>query len=209
MLSAQRAGLPVRVILEATPIIAVAAIAGARAWYVAGHWPDYAADWQSTLFLWEGGLSLDGAVAGGLVGTLLAGRLEHVAAGRLCDAVAPAAALAIAAGQMGCLLMSCASGPGPVALEPQSPLVGGVPLEAGAPVALALAGVALLLVPVTGTAGLLLAWYGLVRATATSFEAVLTATTNLAGLASGLAFGAAGLLWLGLVRWRRRTAARG
>ena len=208
MLSAQRAGLPVRVILEAAPIIAVAAIAGARAWYVAGHWPDYAADWQSALYLWEGGLSLDGAVAGGLVGTLLAGRLEHVAASRLYDAIAPAAALAIAAGQIGCLLVDCAAGPGRISTAPQGLLGDAVLLAAGAPAAMALAGVVLTLVRVSGAVGLLLAWYGLLRAVEASLEAVVTARASPAGLASGLAFCAAGLLWLWLVR-RRRTAARG
>lgn len=196
-------------ILEAAPVIAVAAVAGARAWYVAWHWPDYAADWQSTLYLWEGGLSLDGAVAGGLLGTLLAGRLERVEAGRLCDAVAPAAALAIAAGQIGCLLVDCGGGPGRESAAPQSLLLGAVPLEAGAPAALALAGAALLFVRVTGAAALLLACYGLVRAAGASLEALLTARTSPGGLATGLAFCAAGLLWLVLVRRRQRAAARG
>lgn len=197
-----------RVVLEAAPVIAVAAVAGARAWYVAWHWPDYAADWQSTLYLWEGGLSLDGAVVGGLLGTLLAGRLERVQAGRLCDAVAPAAALAIAAGQLGCLLVDCAGGPGRDS-APQSLLLGAVPLEAAVPAAMALAGAALLFMRVAGAAALLLACYGIVRAAEASLEAILTARMSPGGLASALAFCAAGLLWLGLVRWRQGGARRG
>ncbi len=197
-----------RVILAAAPIIAVAAVTGARAWYVAWHWPDYAADWQSALYLWEGGLSLDGAVVGGLLGALLAGHLEHVEAGRLCDASAPAAALAIAAGQMGCLLVDCVGGPGRGSAAP-SLLLGAIPLEAGMLVAMALTGAVLLLVRITGVAALFLACYGAVRAAGTSLEAILTARASSVGLAIGLAFCAAGLLWLGLVRWRQRAAARG
>jgi hypothetical protein len=207
--AAHRAGVPARVLLDAAPIVAVAAVTGARAWYVAWHWADYAADWQSTLYLWEGGLSLEGAIIGGLLGTALAARLERVAAGRLCDAGAPAAALAIATGQAGCLLLGCSGGPGQASAAPPRALLGPVPLEAVIAAAMALLGITLLLRRISSTTAFFLTGYGVICAAGAAAHAGAVGESPVAASFPGLAFCAAGLLWLGLARWRSRTAARG
>jgi phosphatidylglycerol---prolipoprotein diacylglyceryl transferase len=45
-------------------------VVGARLWHLATDWNLYAADWQQVWFVWQGGLSIVGAVVGGFVSLL-------------------------------------------------------------------------------------------------------------------------------------------
>ena len=66
------------------------------------------------LFIWEGGIILYGAVLGGLVGFLLCWwfvfRKQGVSALKLADIIAPAFALGLCLGRIGCFLNGCCYG---------------------------------------------------------------------------------------------------
>jgi phosphatidylglycerol:prolipoprotein diacylglycerol transferase len=48
--------------------VILAGLIGARAWHVATDWPLYTNDWVKSLYVWQGGMSILGGVAGGMVG---------------------------------------------------------------------------------------------------------------------------------------------
>jgi phosphatidylglycerol:prolipoprotein diacylglycerol transferase len=58
--------------------MAVAALIGARLWHVVTDWPIYQDNLVSALEIWQGGLSIFGAILGGFLGILFAGRLHKV-----------------------------------------------------------------------------------------------------------------------------------
>lgn len=55
--------------------IVLLGVVGARAWHVVTDWPLYQAQPLAALQIWQGGLSILGAVAGGMVGAWLVSRL--------------------------------------------------------------------------------------------------------------------------------------
>jgi len=64
-------GLPKKALEPVFIWVLVAGIMGARLWHVATDWQLYQAQPLQVLFVWQGGLSILGAVAGGLVGIWL------------------------------------------------------------------------------------------------------------------------------------------
>lgn len=78
-----------------------AAIVGARLYYVAFQWPQYAYDPLRILRIWEGGLAIYGAVIGGAIGALICARVKKTPFAALADLVAPALILGQAIGRWG------------------------------------------------------------------------------------------------------------
>lgn len=56
---------------QATPYILIFGLIGARFWHVITDWQLYWPGWQEAFFIWQGGLSILGAVTGGVIGWLV------------------------------------------------------------------------------------------------------------------------------------------
>jgi len=79
----------------------VAGIIGARLYHVATDYEKFEGDWLRALEIWKGGLSIWGAVLGGVLGIFLVCRVRKYDTVGILDAVAPALALAQAIGRWG------------------------------------------------------------------------------------------------------------
>jgi phosphatidylglycerol---prolipoprotein diacylglyceryl transferase len=78
-------------------------IIGARLWEVAFQWADYREAPYLTLAVWEGGLSIQGGVIGGVTAAFLYARAVRVPFGRFIDEAVPGLLLAQAIGRLfGC-----------------------------------------------------------------------------------------------------------
>jgi prolipoprotein diacylglyceryltransferase len=96
--------------LDLALLALLAALAGARLWYVARHWADYLPNPLAVLWIWEGGLALSGAVAAGAVALILVCRARGLPLGHLADAAGIGAAVGEAVGRPGCMPAGCAAG---------------------------------------------------------------------------------------------------
>ena len=93
-------GVVLDIILWAIPF----GIIGARIYHVLTHPGDYfypGADLLRTLYVWEGGIAIFGALLGGAVGAYIGCRLAGVRFWAFADALAPGMLLAQAAGRLG------------------------------------------------------------------------------------------------------------
>jgi phosphatidylglycerol:prolipoprotein diacylglycerol transferase len=83
---------------------------GARVWELFWTWEAYReAPWEM-LYVWNGGMSIQGAVLGGLVVAILFARSRRVRVWDLLDLLAPSAILGQGIGRIGCLLSGDAFG---------------------------------------------------------------------------------------------------
>lgn len=78
-----------------------AGMIGARAYHLATDWQRYRGRWPDALAIWEGGLGIWGAVAGGALAGWIVARRRGVDFAVLADAVAPAIPVAQAIGRLG------------------------------------------------------------------------------------------------------------
>lgn len=78
-----------------------AGLVGARLYHLATDWPRYRGRWGDAVEIWEGGLGIWGAVAGGALAAWLVTRRRGLDFGVLADAVAPALPVAQAIGRLG------------------------------------------------------------------------------------------------------------
>jgi phosphatidylglycerol:prolipoprotein diacylglycerol transferase len=86
-------------------------LVGARLFHVLDHWSDvFAANPIRALYIWEGGLAIWGAVAGGLIVVAIVARLRGWRLPKLLDAVAPGLVLAQAIGRVACIITGDAMG---------------------------------------------------------------------------------------------------
>lgn len=93
-------GIVLDIILWAVPL----GIIGARVFHVLTHPNDYfypGADLLRTLYIWEGGIAIFGALVGGAVGAWIGCRLTGIRFWTFADAVAPGLLLAQAFGRFG------------------------------------------------------------------------------------------------------------
>lgn len=84
---------------------AIGALIGARLAYAINHWSDYTDDPLSVLAVWEGGISLFGGIAGGVLAAVPVMRSERLRFWSLMDAAAPGLALGILIGRVGDLVV--------------------------------------------------------------------------------------------------------
>lgn len=102
---AQRRGFRADDIYDSALWVVGGGILGARLFHVLDHWPhEYAANPVQALYVWEGGLAIWGAVAGGLVAAAIVARRKRWRLARLLDAVAPGLVLAQAIGRVACII---------------------------------------------------------------------------------------------------------
>lgn len=89
----------------------VGGLLGARLWEVAFQWHNYRAQPWSALAIWEGGLSIQGGVLGGLAAAALFTRIRRIDLGRFIDGAIAPLLLAQAIGRLfGCALNGDAFG---------------------------------------------------------------------------------------------------
>lgn len=109
--NARRLGMAPYLYLEGIPYVIVAAAVGARLPYVATEWRNYAVDFRRLLYFREGGFSLYGGLAGGVLAAwLFARRARKVSVAAYLDGGSPGIALATAVSRVGCFLNGCCWG---------------------------------------------------------------------------------------------------
>jgi phosphatidylglycerol:prolipoprotein diacylglycerol transferase len=115
---ARRRGVDPPALLDGAVWALPAGLAGGRLLYAAAHWGEFSPSPLTVFSIWEGGLSLLGAVtAGGLVAGL-ALRRQGLPVGSCLDAAVAGLALGQAIGRLGCLVAGCATG---AAVPPGAP----------------------------------------------------------------------------------------
>ena len=112
---ARERGLPGEARLDAAVAILFASVAGARLLVVRLNLHHYLQHPASTFYLWEGGMSFHGGLAGGLLAGVIYMRKHRLPVLAIADAAAPGLALGYAIGRVGCLLNGCCYG-GPTTL---------------------------------------------------------------------------------------------
>lgn len=122
---AARLGVPKDQVADLGLLILAAAVAGSRLFYVATHWADYRASPLSSLAIWDGGLTFYGGVLAALPASYLYVRSKKLPFWKLADLAAPAFALGLGLGRIGCFLSGCCFGkpsglPWAVRFPPQS-----------------------------------------------------------------------------------------
>ena len=100
-LQEERLGLPKDTALDLALWVLPAAIVGARLYYVAFQWAEYAQNPLRILYIWEGGLAIYGGVIGGIIAGWIFCRVKKVPFAVLADMVAPSLILGQAIGRWG------------------------------------------------------------------------------------------------------------
>lgn len=88
----------------------IAGVVGARLWEVAFTWDYYGANPAKIAALWEGGLSIQGAILGGFLACLWFVRSRGISFWPFADTLAPGLILGQALGRIGCFLNGDAYG---------------------------------------------------------------------------------------------------
>lgn len=97
----KRLGLPTDTMIDATLVAVPCGIIGARVYYVAMEWKQFASNPLRILFIWEGGLAIYGGVIAGALAIFLFCRKQNISFGMLADVIAPGLVLAQAIGRWG------------------------------------------------------------------------------------------------------------
>ena len=105
-------GVDANAMLDLSLYMIIAGIIGGRLGYVLVNFPTFAQDWRTALAIWrDGGLTLYGALAGGMWVAWLYTRVRQASTLALLDVAAPGLALGYAVGMVGALMHSTAQNP--------------------------------------------------------------------------------------------------
>lgn len=114
---ARREGIPPHLIQDLAIWIFVGGLLGARVVYVIQFWDQFQGEhvpWYQFLMIWQGGIVFYGSAVGGVIGYLLAYcfqlRKYRVSTWQMADIIAPAAAVGLCLGRIGCFLNGCCYG---------------------------------------------------------------------------------------------------
>jgi phosphatidylglycerol:prolipoprotein diacylglycerol transferase len=94
-------GIEPALIADLLPLLVLGAVIGARIYYVALEWRQYAANPIEALAIWRGGIAIHGALIGGVLTTILYCRWRRQPFWPLLDVLVPAVALGQAIGRWG------------------------------------------------------------------------------------------------------------
>ncbi len=97
----KRVGLPQDTVLTLVLWMIPAAIIGARIYFVAFSWNEYASDPIRILYIWEGGLAIYGGIIAGLITCAIFSKIKKISLLTLCDIIAPGLAIAQGIGRWG------------------------------------------------------------------------------------------------------------
>jgi phosphatidylglycerol:prolipoprotein diacylglycerol transferase len=90
--------------------ILVGGLVGARGFYVAQYWGKHVRSWVDIFAIWEGGIVLYGGVLGAAIAGLYRAWKLRLPVLAMADSIAPAVALGLAIGRLGCFLNGCCYG---------------------------------------------------------------------------------------------------
>lgn len=128
---ARRSKLDPEVIYDLALWLFVGGLVGARGFYVAQYWGTRVQSLGDVIKIWEGGIVLYGSIMGGTAAFVLYRALRPFPFLPMLDVIAPALALGIGIGRIGCFLNGCCYGdlcelpwgvafPGPHGIQPGS-----------------------------------------------------------------------------------------
>lgn len=106
----RRDGRNPELLLDFALVAVLVGVVGSRLLYVLLDWPLYAANPISILYLREGGLSVHGAILGGLAVAVWFARRHRIPFWKFADYFAPALALGIGVARLGCFFNGCCYG---------------------------------------------------------------------------------------------------
>ncbi len=101
---AKRKGISTDVIYSLAPWALIGGIIGARLFHVIDRWEIYAGNPLQVFAIWQGGLAIWGALAGGLAATVLFTRLQRISFRRLADTLVPGLLVAQIIGRFACII---------------------------------------------------------------------------------------------------------
>ncbi len=81
--------------------LVLGAIPGARLYYVAFEWENYAQRPEAIIAIWQGGIAIHGAIIGGAIAALIFARINRISFWQLADLVSPSLILGQAIGRWG------------------------------------------------------------------------------------------------------------
>jgi prolipoprotein diacylglyceryl transferase len=96
-----RRGHPAKEFSDLVVWIVVAGVIGARVYHVITDYQLFTDDWLRAVKIWEGGLSIWGAVIGGALAIVVLARRRHLDLGDLVDSIAPGLVIAQGIGRWG------------------------------------------------------------------------------------------------------------
>ena len=94
-------GIDPALIADLLPILVLAAVLGARIYYVLFEWRQYQLNWLDALAVWHGGIAIHGALLGGTAAVIFYARWRRLAFWNLLDVLLPSVALGQAIGRWG------------------------------------------------------------------------------------------------------------
>lgn len=94
-------GIEPALIADLLPILVLAAVVGARLYYVIFEWRQYQLNWLDALAVWRGGIAIHGALIGGTIAVILYCRWRRIAFWNLLDVLVPSVAMGQAIGRWG------------------------------------------------------------------------------------------------------------
>lgn len=94
-------GIEPALIADLLPILVLAAVIGARLYYVIFEWRQYQLNWLDALAIWRGGIAIHGALIGGTLAVIVYCRWRRLAFWNLLDVLLPSVALGQAIGRWG------------------------------------------------------------------------------------------------------------
>jgi len=94
-------GIEPAMVADLLPILVLAAVIGARLYYVVFEWRQYQLNWLDALAIWRGGIAIHGALLGGSLAVILYCRWRKLAFWNLLDVLVPSVALGQAIGRWG------------------------------------------------------------------------------------------------------------
>ncbi|NDG74211.1 MAG: prolipoprotein diacylglyceryl transferase [Synechococcaceae bacterium WB8_1B_136] len=97
----KRRGIEPALIADMLPILVLAAVIGARLYYVIFEWRQYQLNWLDALAVWRGGIAIHGALIGGTLAVVLYARWRRLPFWNLLDVLLPSVALGQAIGRWG------------------------------------------------------------------------------------------------------------